>query len=191
MDKKIYIATVAEKGGGKGLFFELVKKLLPNKRVVMIRSSDFWRQILHILCKEESRGSIDTLATAIRNAFGDDGVLIAPLIKQLETIDADVIILDGLRKHEEVEMIKSRGGVVVFISAQAEVRFQRRKEHVENSDERDMTLEQFIYQDQLASNRTVRSINETMADVRIENNGSKEEFEEKIVKFLHDHTITS
>ena len=189
MDKKIYIATVAEKGGGKGLFFELVKKLLPNKRVVMIRSSDFWRQILHILCKEESRGSIDTLATAIRNAFGDDGVLIAPLIKQLETIDADVIILDGLRKREEVEMIKDRGGVVVFISAQAEVRFQRRKEHVENSDERDMTLEQFIYQDQLASNRTVRSINETMADVRIENNGTREEFEEKIGLFLNERVI--
>ncbi len=190
MEQKIYIATVAEKGAGKGLFVDILKKLLPSRRVLMIRSSDFWKQILGVLCKEESRENMDIVATALRGVFHDDGILNVPLKKELQRADADVIILDGLRKPEEVRPIKDMGGNVVFISAKPEIRFQRRKEHAEKTDEHDMTFEQFVYQDDLPSNRTIRSIGETMADARIENNGTVEEFEMAIKKFLQDHGIT-
>lgn len=190
MSQKIYIATVAEKGAGKGLFVEILKKLLPEKRILMIRSSDFWRQMLRLLGKEESRENIDTVATALRNAFQDDGILNVPLMKALEDADADIIVLDGLRKPEEVRHLKRLGGTIVFISAKSELRFARRMEHVENTDERDMTFEQFVRQDDLPSNRTIRSIGETMADAHIENNGSMEEFEAAIKKFLADKNIS-
>lgn len=189
MEQKIYIATVAEKGAGKGLFVEILNKLLPEKRILMIRSSDFWKQILNVLCKDESRENMDIAATALRGAFQDDGILNIPLKKAMERADADVIVLDGLRKPEEIQPIKDLGGNVVFISAKPDIRFQRRKEHPEKTDEQNMTFEQFVYQDDLPSNRTIRSIGETMADMRIENNGTVEEFEAAIKKSLQDHGI--
>lgn len=189
MKQKIYIATVAEKGAGKGLFAEILEKLLPGKHVLMIRSSDFWKQILNVLGKEETRENMDIAATALRGGFRDDGILNAPLKKKMESADADVVVLDGLRKPEEVQLIKDLGGRIVFISAKPELRFQRRTEHVEKADERDITFGQFVIQDELPSNRTIRSIGETMADARIENNGSVEEFEEAVRKFLQQYGI--
>ncbi len=188
--KTHYIATVAEKGAGKGLFVEILRKLLPEKRILMIRSSDLWKQILDVLCKEASRENMDIVATALRNAFRDDGVLNTPLMRKMKETDADIVVLDGLRKPEEISPIKHLGGSVVFISAKPELRFQRRKEHAEKSDERDMTFEQFVHQDDLPSNSTIRSIGETMADARIENNGTKKEFEAAIKKFLQDKNIS-
>ena len=107
MKQKTYIATVAEKGAGKGLFVEIIRKLLPEKRILMIRSSDFWRQILHVLSKEESRENIDTVATALRNAFQDDGILNASLTQKMSDSDAEIIVLDGLRKPEEILPVKN------------------------------------------------------------------------------------
>ena len=186
---KTYIAPVAEKGAGKGLFVEILKKLLPKKRVLMIQSSDFWKQILGTLCKEESRKNMDIVATALRTAFLDDGILNIPLKKAMGSADADVIVLDGLRKPEEVRPIKDMGGCVVFISAKPDIRFQRRKEHAEKTDEHNMTFEQFVLQDDLPSNRTIRSIGETMTDIQIENNGTVEDFEAVIKKFLQEHGV--
>lgn len=156
----------------------------------MIRSSDFWKQILDVLCKEESRENMDAVATALRAAFCDDGILNVPLKKAMERANADVIVLDGLRKPEEVQPIKDLGGNVVFISAKPDIRFQRRKEHAEKTDEHNMTFEQFVYQDDLPSNRTICSMGKTMADARIENNGTIEEFGAAIRKFLEDQNIS-
>lgn len=185
----LVIATVAEKGAGKGLFFELVTKLLPNKRVAMIRSSDPWREILGVLCKDESRDNISLLATAIRNAFRDDGILVPVMQRRLKTTDADIIIIDGFRKPEELSLIRQLGGVVVYIAASPEIRFQRRSANAETTDEEGMSWEQFMRQEQAATETSIRNMGETMANLQIENNGTPKQFEEKIHAFLDTHVI--
>ena len=189
MGNKIYIATVAEKGAGKGLFVDIITRLLPERRVVMIRSSDPWREILHILAKDESRDNISLLATAIRNAFHDDGILVPVMRNRLRTIDADVVILDGLRKPEELSLVRELGGMIVYIAAHPKIRFERRSRRAETTDEQGMTWEQFMRQEQAATETSIRAMGETMADARIENNGTREEFEKAIKKFLHEHDI--
>ena len=187
---KFVIATVAEKGGGKGLFIKLAQKLLPEKRVAAVRFSDIWREILKILNKEESRENISQLATAIRTLFNDEGVLVGAMEQRLAGIDADIIILDGLRKPEEIEsLVRRRGGTLLYITASPEARFERRREHAETTDERGMNWEQFIRQDNLAPEVAIRAIGETMADVTIENNGTLEEFEQKVKEFLQSHVL--
>lgn len=184
-DNPLIIATVAEKGAGKGLFIRLVQKLLPDKKVVSVRLSDIWREILHLLEQEESRENISNLATAIRELFHDDGILVNAMQKRLTALDADIIILDGLRKKEEIApLVRTNNGLLVYIAASPEVRFARRREHAETTDERGMSWEQFMHQENLAPEIAIRHIGETLADAAIENNGTVDEFEKKIKQFL-------
>ncbi len=181
----IIIATVAEKGAGKGLFIRLVQRLMPDKKVVSIRFSDIWREILHALNQEESRENISNLATAIRTLFHNDGILVGAMQKRLTGTEADLIILDGLRKEEEIKpLVRDRKGLLIYIAASPETRFGRRREHAETTDERGMSWEQFMHQENIATEVTIKRIGETMADAAIENNGTVEEFEEKIKQFL-------
>ena len=190
MDKSLIIAIVAEKGAGKGLFIDIVRELSPDKKVASVRFSDIWREILHLLNKEESRENISNLATAIRALFHDDGVLVAAMESRLATMQADIIILDGLRKQEEVEpLVRKQNGILLSITASPEARFQRRREHAETTDERGMDWEQFMRQEQLAPEISIRTIGETMADATIENNGTVEEFRKKIKQFMEAHVL--
>lgn len=182
------IATVAEKGGGKGLFIDLVRKLLPDRKIISLRFSDILRDILVLLNQEESRENISQMATAIRALFHDDGILVGAMEKRLAGIDADIVILDGLRKAEEVgPLVKSRGGLLVYIVASPEARFARRREHAETTDEKGMTWEQFVRQESLAPETSIREIGETMADYTIENDGTIGELETRIKTFLKKH----
>lgn len=190
MRTPLIIATVAEKGAGKGLFIELARKLLPEKKVVSVRFSDIWREILHLLDQEESRENISNLATSIRTLFHDDGILVHAMKKRLADIDADIVILDGLRKEQEVEpLVKKNNGLLVYIAASAETRFARRREHAETTDEKGMSWEQFMKLENLVPELTIRHIGETMADVTIENNGTVKEFEKKVAEFLKTSVI--
>lgn len=186
----VIIAIVAEKGAGKGLFIRLVKKLLPDKKVVSVRFSDTWREILHLLDKEESRENISNLATAIRQVFNDDGILEGAMQKRLRGIDADIVILDGLRKEGEVEpLVRAKNGILLYIAASPETRFARRRAHAETTDEKGMNWEQFMHQEQLAPETSIRAIGEHMADATIENNGTVDEFEAQISALLEAKVV--
>ena len=190
MHKPLIIAAVAEKGGGKGLFIRIIQELLPDKKVVAVRFSDIWREILHLLAREESRENISNLATAIRRLFNDDGILVGAMERRLAEIEGDIVILDGLRKTEEVEpLVRRRSGILVYIAASPEVRFARRREHAETTDERGMTWEQFVRQDEMAPEVAIRTIGETLADATVENNGTAEEFEARVKEFLDRHVL--
>lgn len=188
MKSPLVIATVAEKGAGKGLFIDIIRRLMPEKKIIPVRFSDIWREILHILDREESRENISNLATAIRTLFHDNGILVHAMKKRVAGIDADIVILDGLRKEEEVApLVRDSGGILVYIAASAETRFVRRHEHAETTDEKGMSREQFMHQEGLAPEVAIRHIGETMADATLENNGTVEEFEKKVKVFLNTH----
>ena len=178
------IALVAENGAGKGLFVEMMKRLLPKYRIVSVRFSDVLCDILDMLGKERSRDNIDSLVTALRSAFNDEGILNDVMRKRLADTEADIVILDGLRKEKEISVVRERQGLLVYIAADQRVRYERRRQVAEKSDELNMSWEQFLAQANAAPQIQIRHIGETMADVTIENNESVEEFEGAIRKFI-------
>ena len=110
--------------------------------------------------------------------------------KRLTNTAADIIILDGVRKAEEVEpLVRSRKGILVYIAASPEARFLRRRKHAETTDEKDMSWEQFMRQEAIATETSIRGVGETMADHHIENNGTVEEFEASISAFLKKYGL--
>lgn len=184
------IALVAESGAGKGLFVTIIKELLANVSIVSVRFSDPLVEILDLLGKEKSRDNIDMLVTALREAFHDQGILNGAVRKRLQEIEADIIILDGLRKEKEVPLVREFNGMLVYISADQRVRYERRKKEAEKPDELGMNWDQFVEQGNAPPQREIRHIGETMADVTIENNGGREEFELKIREFIERHHLT-
>ena len=176
----MYIGLVAEKGAGKGLFIKTLQKLLPEKNIVSIRFSNVLNDILIILEKERTRENLQTVVTALRGAFHDDGILNAPMRNRIKSINADIIILDGLRKPEEILLLREFNGVLIYISAAARDRFEWRKKDAENKDEREMSWERFLKLEQSPAEASIRMIGETMADYKIENNGTIAEFEKKM-----------
>ncbi len=181
------IALVAEKGAGKGLFVEIIKRLMPDKRIVSVRFSDVLCDILDILGKEKSRHNISTLATVLRDAFQDEGLLTSVMRTRLQGMDADIVFLDGLRKEKEISLVRERDGLLVYIAADARIRFERSSQRAEKSDEMGMTWEQFNAQEQMATEVSIRNIGETLADVKLENNGTVEEFERVVKSFIARH----
>lgn len=184
------IALVAESGAGKGLFIEIMGKLLPNQRIIVVRFSDVLCDILDMLGIEKFRNNIDTLVTALREAFHNEGLLNQAMRKRLqETTEADIVILDGLRKEKEIPLVRERGGLLVYITADKKVRYGRLKARAEKSDEIGMTWERFVEQDNAAPQLQIRHIGETMADATLENNGVVEEFESKIREFIDQYHL--
>lgn len=180
------IGIIAEKGAGKGLFVKIAQKLLPQYKISSIRYSDIPREILAVLGKEESRENMQIISTALRRAFDDEGIFNTAVKKRLQNTDADVVVLDGVRKPKEAELVKELNGILVYITADPRVRFERRRKEAENADETGMPWEQFQKQEEAAPEVDIRNIGETMADAKIENNGSMEEFENKVKAFLEN-----
>ncbi|MDP3778722.1 MAG: hypothetical protein Q8R30_01570 [bacterium] len=183
------IALVGENGCGKGLFIEVMKKLLPHKRIVSVRFSDVLSDILDILGIEKSRDNIDTLVTTLRSAFHDEGLLTAALRKRLQNMDADIVILDGLRKEKEVPLVHEREGLLVYIAVDEKIRFERLSQRTEKSDEAGMTWEQFVEQSKADPQVQIRHIGETMANATLNNNGSLDEFEVAVKEFIAEHGL--
>lgn len=185
--EKVYIGIIAEKGAGKGLFVSLAQKLKPQYKVATVRFSDIPREILTTLKKDISRENMQILSTALRKAFAEEGVFNKPVKSRLQDTKADLTILDGVRKKEEAEMVKELGGALLYIKADPQIRFERRKKDAENTDEAKMSWEQFQKQDLAETEISIREIGEKMADATIENNGSMEEFENSIKEFLQKY----
>ena len=111
------------------------------------------------------------------------------LARRLQGIEADIIILDGLRKEKEISLVRERKGIVVYIAADQRIRYERRRKEAEKPDELGMSWEQFIAQADAAPQREIRQIGETLADVTIENNAGVEEFELKIKEFIKGYHL--
>ncbi len=187
---RLIIGIIAEKGAGKGLFVKIAQKLLPQYKISSVRYSDIPREILTVLGKEESRENMQIISTALRRAFNEDGIFNMTIKKRLQNTDADLIILDGVRKREEAEMVKELNGLLVYIKADPQIRFARRKKDVENTDEEEMSWEQFQKQDLDDTEISIKEIGEKMANAVIENNGTMEEFENKIQSSLENKVIS-
>lgn len=183
------IALVGESGSGKGLFIELLKKILPDKRIISIRFSDVLCDILDILDIRKTRDNIDTLVTALRSAFHDEGLLVSAMRKRMQGMNADIIILDGLRKEKEVSLVREQNGLLVYVAAEEKIRFERLSQRTEKSDEAGMIWEQFKEQSMADPQVQIRHIGQALADARLENNGTVEEFEKAVRTFINKHGI--
>lgn len=176
------IGLVGEKGSGKETFSTFFELTASPKRVLHIRFSDILKQTLMLWDIDITRENLQKLAVVMDEGFGK-GSLTHAISEQIIGSDTDIIILDGIRWESDLEFLKSfQNNILVYITADLEKRYNRLVLRGEKSEEHLSTLEQFIKEEKAKNELLIPKIGKH-AQVKIENNGTLEEFKEEVEKF--------
>ena len=171
------IGLVGEKGSGKDTFAKYLTEI-SDKKIAHIRFSDLLKQTLKLWDIEPSRANLQKLAQLLED-FGS-GTVAHGLEKQIESTEADIIILDGIRWKPDVELLrKFPDHKLVYITADPKLRFERLKNRGEKTGESEMSYDQFLEEEKAPNELLIPEIGAN-ADIKIENNGTIEDFDKTI-----------
>lgn len=166
----IVIGLVGEKGSGKGAFTNLLRTILPSYiKFASYRFSDPLVQTLTEWDIPATRANLQNFIVIMENQFGK-GLLSARIKKMVRESQADIIILDGIRRLSDVEMLRDfPNNILLYITAPPEIRYNRIKARGEKIGEAETTWGQFITEDNAPTESLITTIGETQSDWTIAN----------------------
>ena len=178
------IGLVGEKGSGKQTFVNFLKQIAPNLNIRQVRFSDILAQTLVLWDIPVTRPNLQKLGLIMNEAFGMEALANAARFS-MEGDTADVIILDGVRREGEFKLVKSmKNNLVIYITAEQNLRYKRLNVRSEKVGEIGLTFEQFLTEEKSKAESEIPKLSKK-ADLKLENNGSKEEFKEKIANIYN------
>ncbi len=135
---------------------------------------------------EVKRENMRLVANGMRKKYGNDFIVKTSLERRVKNNDENVAI-ESIRTIAEAETLKKAGGILLAVDAYLNTRYKRIQGRKSDSDR--VTIEQFIAQEKLEMNDTDPNGMQKervmkMADYTIMNDGSIEELNIKIKKFL-------
>lgn len=184
------IGLVGEKGSGKQTFVNYLKEIasLPSAprndkgevlNIRQVRFSDILAQTLMMWDLPISRSNLQKLAVIMNDTFGAQALANAAKFS-IEGDSADIIILDGIRREGEFKWTGSfEDNTLIYVTADQDLRYQRLKKRSEKVGEVGLTFEQFLEEEKSKAETEIPKISKK-AQIKIENNGSLEEFKQKI-----------
>lgn len=179
--KKLVIGIVGEKGGGKEAFTQLLEEIM-EESVGHHRSSDVLGGTLSAWGIKPTRANYTKLAVAMDQTFGE-GTLTQAVKRRIIQAQELIVAFDGIRWLSDLEMLRSlENSKLVYITADARVRWERTVSRGEKADENKATFEQFLAEEVSETERYIPIIGQ-QADVKIENNGSWKDFKDAVNAF--------
>ena len=173
---------VGEKGSGKQTFVNFFKALHPDLNIRQVRFSDILAQTLVLWDIPLTRPNLQKLGLVMNQSFGEHALADAAKFS-IDGDKADVIILDGIRRLAEYELVKEMKGTLIYITAEQNLRYQRLKLRSEKVGEIGLSFEQFLEEEKAQAEEEISKISKK-AMIKIENNETKDEFREKINKIV-------
>ncbi|EKD85123.1 MAG: hypothetical protein ACD_38C00077G0001 [uncultured bacterium] len=195
---KLVIGLVGEKGSGKQTFVNFLKKIVlrqvysecnrtaQDKPLIIrqVRFSDILAQTLIMWDIPISRANLQKLSLVMNDAFGQGSLANAARFS-IEGDSADIIIFDGIRRPEELNLVKSlKNNILIYISAMQDLRYQRLKTRSEKVGETGLTFEQFLEEEKSPAEKNIPGLGKG-TNLKIENNGSLEDFKQKIQQIFN------
>lgn len=180
--KKILIGLVGETGSGKDIFCQYFKKTV-KKPVFCFRFSEPLSEALKIFLDEIRKEDQQWLAIELRKRFGNN-ILGEAVKKKIKNIKRGLIILNGIRDWEEYKMIKNLNGKIVYLTADSKIRWPRVKKRAEKKDDL-ISYKKFLELEKAKTEILIPEIGQK-ADFKINNNGSKEDFYQKIKMIIKE-----
>lgn len=175
----LVIGLVGEKGSGKQTFVNFFKSLYPNLNIRQVRFSDILAQTLILWDIPLTRSNLQRLSLLMNEAFGAEALANAAKFS-IEGDRADVIILDGIRREAELKLVKEmKNNTVIYVTADSDLRYKRLKLRSEKVGEVGLTFAQFLSEENSKAEAEIPKLSKK-ADIKVENNGSKEEFKHKV-----------
>ena len=181
---KLVIGLSGRIGSGKGTIGDyLADKYGAEGR----RFSDILIDLLVRLHIPVERGALQKMGATLRSIFGDD-VLIHAMKKDLEEAEADIVMVDGVRYPNEVEMLRAfEKSILFFVDAPPKTRFERVRKRGEKGEEK-IDFQEFLRSEQRETERHLDEVR-AMADYKLDNSGSFEDLYKQIDKALKEHGL--
>lgn len=172
MPAKIILAFTGRIGSGKGT---ACKYFIERYGAVEVRFSHPLRDILDRVYLEKNRENLQDVSTVLRQRFGND-LLARTIAKDVEKLDASLIVVDGVRRVEDVQFLRAMPGFrLIAISADERIRFERIRGRGENTDDATKTWEEFQKQESAETEVTIPEVMKS-ASATVENGGTVESF---------------
>ena len=162
----LIIGLIGQKLSGK----DTVANYLVNRYgAVSIASSQLLDETLQVLGLPKSRENETSLAVALRTAFGEN-ILNSANLNRLRNINPKIGLVNGIRRPQELIQSKQEHVRTIYISAPAEVRYERYQFRQEKKDDGVLSFEDFLRQDtESPTEKDIVTIGE-QAEFRINNN---------------------
>jgi len=178
-NKVLIIGLVGQTGSGKDTFSDYLLKNYKN--VFSFRFSQTLSEVLGIFFSDIKKADQQWLASCLRERFGNNILGIA-IKRKIESIKKGIVVLNGIRDFEELEMIKKMGGKIIHIEVDSKTRWQRVRKRGEKKDD-NSSYKKFLEMEKAKSEIFIKKIAK-QADFKIENNGSKRYFYQNIKKII-------
>ena len=179
------IGLIGEKGSGKQTFVNFLKEIAPDLNIRQVRFSDILAQTLMIWDIPNTRANLQKLSLIMEEGFGQSSLANAAKYS-IEGDSADVVVFDGIRREPELELVKEMtNSILIYVTAEQKLRYERLKLRSEKVGEVGLTFEQFLQEDKSKAEINIPSLGKK-ADVKLENNGTLEEFRSSILKVWQD-----
>lgn len=184
MSRNLVIGLVGEIGAGKETFLRILRELCQENdyfpSIGQLRFSDSLFETLRTYDVLTSRENLQELSEWLEKK--KPGAITNAMRKKLESDMHEIKVVDGVRRASDENMIRELSGVLVYITADIKVRFERRRKANEKAGENKMTLEDFEKQNQAPTEVHIADIG-SRADFRIDNNGDLEEYKKQLKNF--------
>jgi len=134
---------------------------------------------------EINRDNIIDLSTILRQRFGQD-LLAKVIAEDAKNFTADTIVIDGIRRMDDVKYLKEIPGFVLSsIDADPKVRFERLVKRNENVGDDKKTFEEFLADHERETEASIPPVMR-IANVHIDNTGTLEELYAQVDKIVED-----
>ena len=182
MKKKTIIGLIGEQAGGKGSVANIITKKYGGVRLT---TSNILRRTLNSLYIQSSRDNLTNLALILKKGFGE-AVLMEAMLHEVEKVDSDLIIVDGIRMPGDTDpFIKEYGDdfYLIYVTADQRVRWMRSRERGEKANESKATFKEFIEKEKARTEKSIMKVGKK-ANYKILNNGNIKELEKKVIEIM-------
>jgi dephospho-CoA kinase len=178
MEKQIIIGLVGEKLAGKDTAANF---LVQKYEAAHFRFTHILDAILEELNLPLSRRNEIDLGLSLRQVFGAH-VLVNALQKRVTRAWEKFVVINGIRM-DEMDVVKSWGAKIIYITADPKIRFQRFMQRREKADDGKMTYDQFLAQEKELTEIGIPDLGKK-ADFKIVNEGTVEELQGQMADIL-------
>ncbi|WP_175058846.1 AAA family ATPase [Thermococcus sp. 2319x1] len=126
---------------------------------------------------EPTRDKLIEYGRYLKETYGEDILIRLALDKKR---NCENVVIDGVRSRGEIEAIKKRDGVIIYVEASPEIRYERLKKRNAGKDKVIKSFEDFLKADEAEEKLYHTSKLKDLADFLIVNEGTLEELKAKV-----------
>ncbi len=131
----------------------------------------------------ETRENFAKMSWLLRSTFWED-IFLRAIEQYIEKSNDTIIIFDWPRKVNVIEKIMElTDAMLIYIDTPPDIRFERIRMRWEKHDEISLTLDEFLEQEELTTEKELGTICD-MTDIVIENTGTEEELFRRIYSHI-------